>query len=302
MSTRVARLHETLASTSVVVSAGGRLFCIEDEAPTASILLPPQWVLIARDAFNGIALWKRPLSSWESHLRSFRSGPPELSRRLVAAGERAYVTLGCSAPATALDAATGETVTTYAGTEGAEEILWAPSVGSDRADRSDRSVLYVVASDSASAPRTLLAFDAVTGRALWRQQGAGPLPMSLAVSGGHVCYLGSQALGCLDASTGQPRWQTPREVAGAPFGPRPGFSAPTVVLSEDVVLCADRDLNQDSNLNATTGKPIAQWLATAGAAGVLTAYSAETGKELWSCPCAEAYHAPTDVFVIDGLV
>jgi len=68
------------------------------------------------------------------------------------------------------------------------------------------------------------------------------------------------------------------------------------------VLCADRDLNQDSNLNATTGKPIAQWLATAGAAGVLTAYSAETGKELWSCPCAEAYHAPTDVFVIDGLV
>jgi len=106
------RHHEAVASVTVAISAGGRLFYIVDEASVASILLPPQWQLAARDAFNGVLLWKRPITTWEPHLRGKSSGPPELSRRLVANGDRVYAALGLAAPVTALDAATGRTLIT----------------------------------------------------------------------------------------------------------------------------------------------------------------------------------------------
>ena len=118
-----ARHHNHLSSTSAMVTSGGRLFAIVDEGPTASINLPPKWFLVARDAYNGVVLWKKPVSSWEGHLRPFRSGPTELSRRLVAVGDRVYVTLGYGAPLTALDARTGRVARTYSDTEGTVEIL-----------------------------------------------------------------------------------------------------------------------------------------------------------------------------------
>ncbi len=121
---KLARHHEHLASVTTAVSAGGRLFYIADEAPAASILLSPKWSLVARDAFNGVLLWKRAITSWYPHLWSFRQGPPALTRRLVAVGDRVYTTLGYKAPLVCLDAATGKTLKTYAGTEGTEEILF----------------------------------------------------------------------------------------------------------------------------------------------------------------------------------
>ena len=97
-----------MASMSALVSSGGRIFYIFDEGPTASVQLPPRWFLIARDAFNGTILWKRSISSWFPHLWPFKSGPAQLPRRLVAVGNRVYVTLGLEAPLTALDAALEE--------------------------------------------------------------------------------------------------------------------------------------------------------------------------------------------------
>ena len=119
-----ARHHEHLASITAVVSAGGRIFSIQDEAPAASILLPARWFLVARDAFNGVLLWKHAIPSWHPHLWRFRHGPPQLSRRLIAIGDKVYCTLGIDAPVVCLDAATGRTLKTYAGTESCEEMLW----------------------------------------------------------------------------------------------------------------------------------------------------------------------------------
>jgi hypothetical protein len=56
------RSHDHLASVSVAVSSGGRLFAIVDEGSIASVLLPAQWFLVARDAFNGVELWRQPIS------------------------------------------------------------------------------------------------------------------------------------------------------------------------------------------------------------------------------------------------
>ena len=110
------RQHDHMSSVSAVVSARGRIFYIIDEAPRASILIPPQWRLVARDAFNGTLLWKREIDTWHAHLWRLKSGPQILTRRLVAVGDRVYVTLGIDAPLSVLDAATGETVRTYDGT------------------------------------------------------------------------------------------------------------------------------------------------------------------------------------------
>ncbi len=116
--------HDHLASLSAAVSAGGRIFCIVDEAPIAAVVLAPRWKLVARDVSSGVVLWKRPIDDWQWHLRGFRSGPADIGRRLVAMGDRLYVTLGITAPVSALDAASDKTLATYEGTEGTREILF----------------------------------------------------------------------------------------------------------------------------------------------------------------------------------
>ena len=53
-----------VTSMTAMVSAAGRVFYVMDEGPVASIQLPPEPFLTARDAFNGTVLWKRPLRDW----------------------------------------------------------------------------------------------------------------------------------------------------------------------------------------------------------------------------------------------
>ncbi len=65
-SPRWSRHHDRMASMSACVSAGGRIFYIIDEGSRVSILLPSKWTLVARDAFNGTILWKRPISWWRT--------------------------------------------------------------------------------------------------------------------------------------------------------------------------------------------------------------------------------------------
>ncbi|MHC4659992.1 MAG: PQQ-binding-like beta-propeller repeat protein, partial [Planctomycetota bacterium] len=120
---KYARSHEQLASVSAMVSAKGRLFYIVDEGLRSDIRMPARWRLVARDAFNGVILWKRQMDKWTNHLHSFRSGPPDLPFRLVAVGDRVYVTLGEDKLVTALDAATGKNMVTYPASEQTRQII-----------------------------------------------------------------------------------------------------------------------------------------------------------------------------------
>ncbi len=280
-----ARHHESLASVSVVVSAGGRLFYIIDEAPAASILIEPQWALIARDAFSGVRLWRRRIPKWASHLTPFRMGSPHISRRLVAVGDHVYVTLGYDAPVTRLDAATGKTLITYDGTEHTEEILFKDGT------------LYVVVGDD-DGPPEIVALDADTGERIWSKTDAGLLPATLGVGGGAVCYVNGSGVVCLDAVTGDTRWTTGREVAHE----RPDWSSPTLVIHDDVVLCADRFADPGPAYDEYLGHKMPKWLADGGAPGKLTAHALENGEILWASLCAEGFHAQPDVFVIGDLV
>ena len=50
-----------MSSVSACVSGDGKVFYIFDEGSTYSPYLPCRWTLIARDAFNGVVLWKQPI-------------------------------------------------------------------------------------------------------------------------------------------------------------------------------------------------------------------------------------------------
>lgn len=124
------RSHEEMASLSACVTAKGRIFYITDQAPPAFIRFDGQWELVARDAFNGMLLWRKPIPLWSDHLRHFRAGPLHLRRRLVAVGDLVYVTLGIDAPVLELDAATGEVLKTCEGLQRTEEIIVADFISS----------------------------------------------------------------------------------------------------------------------------------------------------------------------------
>ncbi|MHC4087308.1 MAG: class I SAM-dependent methyltransferase, partial [Planctomycetota bacterium] len=119
------RSHDFLASMSALVSDGKKLFYIYDKGETSTMAVLPRWTLAARDAFNGVVLWEKPINQWEEYLRNFRSGPVHLPRSLVVADGRLYTFPGYNEPLVALDPGSGKTLQTYAGTEGVREILYA---------------------------------------------------------------------------------------------------------------------------------------------------------------------------------
>ncbi|NCO40427.1 MAG: PQQ-binding-like beta-propeller repeat protein, partial [Armatimonadetes bacterium] len=230
------RSHEHTPTVADVVSSGGRIFYLVDEAPVVSLLLPAQWQLVARDAYNGVLLWKRPLAEWWPRLAGWTQGPKQLQRRLVAIGDRVYVTLGMYAPLTALDAATGETVKVYDETAGAEEILWHNgalllSVRSVTEERTTELRTWEKLSTEAKSPLytrdtstplmqrlrgaenkadvSLLALDADTGRVLWRKAGEASAklrPLSLCAIGDRALWQKANAVVCVGLKTGQELW------------------------------------------------------------------------------------------------
>ena len=194
---RWGRSHEELTSMSAAVSANGRLFYLMDSSPLASMRYESKWQLLARDAFNGIDLWKRDIPQWVDRQRQFRTGPAHLPRRLVASDERVYVTLGLAAPVSELDAATGKTIQTFPETEYTEEILLYDNVlyliiGSSEVNVTGAG-LHRKGEPDPTDFRCIKALDISTGKCLWTQNCASDdfvLPLTLAVTKGRVFYYG----------------------------------------------------------------------------------------------------------------
>lgn len=306
---RWARSHEEFASISAVVSAQGRLFYIADKAPLATLRFDAQWTLVARDAFNGIKLWNRTIPVWNDHLREFRSGPAHLPRRLVAVGNRVYVTLGYAEPVSELDAQTGEVLRTYKGTEFTEEILVKDGVlyvlsGSSESLRAGHG-LFERNEPSPSSYRRLMAVNAKSGKVIWAKDAKGPdfiLPMGIAWDQNHLYFNSIRGIGCLDARTGKEQWLTERPSQAKRYG----FSAPTLVVKNGVVLLADRQTKGEAAKDdvqwAVAYKEIKDTTFQRKGESAVTAYDAKSGAKLWSAPCGEGFNSPTDVFVINDVV
>ena len=315
-----ARSHDHLASVSAVVTSGGRLFSIVDEAPTAAVVLEPDWKLVARDAYNGVILWKRDIPRWEWHLRGFRCGPSDLAERLVAVGDRVYVTLEADGPLSALDAATGKTITTYRDTDGTREVLYhegtlfivagdgsaKSAADSRRGTRPGFTGIYSQRPEYAELPpaKRIVAIDAATGRLKWKKADADTselMPTTLTVGGDRVFFQSPGEVICLASGTGKEIWRADRPTSRT----RPTWSATTLVVYDDVVLSGDREVIQEKTLEGDDGRQVEWIVASRGGqapVGELIAFSAEDGKRLWSTECKECYNAPVDVLVADGLV
>ncbi|NQT86947.1 PQQ-binding-like beta-propeller repeat protein, partial [bacterium] len=220
------RSHESDSSVSALVTTRGRMFAIVDEAPISLVgdhPLPDKWFLTAQDAFNGVPLWKVPIRrwgwrEWKNSWFNTRPGevPLNLQKRLVAAGDRLYVTLGYRAPVSQLDARTGAILKTYAGTERTNEILHLDGT----------LVLSVLEGDGAR----IVAVDAASGKRLWATEriysgstvdyikwkamhGASkpakldPAP-NIATDGKVVAFIDGKAMACVDYKTGKEKWRT----------------------------------------------------------------------------------------------
>jgi outer membrane protein assembly factor BamB len=275
------RHHDALASLSAMTSSKGRVFYIFDEGATSLVHRPAFWKLIARDAFNGKLLWKRDIPDWMTHLYNFRAGPQQLPRRLVSVGDSVYTTLGLCAPTVKLDAATGKTLLTYAGSEKTEELIYHngmllaligdPSILIDKSDGSP-GYWELAEYEDPTVDKSIIAYDADTGKHLWTVTGdhlRHTAPLSLCALGDNIFYLDNQQLHCVDTRTGAPRWASPFPTEGLFIR----SYAPTIVAHNNVIMCLT-------------------WNRLYG-------FSIETGDLLWKNKGAIGFGSPGDLFAID---
>jgi len=288
---RWCRSHEFPSSVNAVVTAGGRIFTIFDEGPTGVYRnLPQKCMLIARDAWNGLLLWKVPLRNWQPEFGTGHGNRwnihHTIPRRLVTDGRYVYVTLGfLDSPVSVLDAATGEVlVEGLEGTRGADELLLLDGVLIAKVTRG-RSVGATERFDDNSPRDTIAAVDVNARKQLWRREGIHVVPYALSAVAGRVVYHDLDQLVCLDARTGAEQWRTPDEI-GTTLG-----AVSTLVVTDGVVLFNGQGRGEDP----------------AGKRGLyLSAYRLKDGGRLWRRRSgrgqAGACTQPSDLFVIDGEV
>jgi len=246
------RSHEFTSSLIAMVSGGGRLFYLFDEGLTGvtPAFLPQRWTLIARDAFNGVLLWRRPIEDWRAGVwkgSSLRGIPPSVPRLLVAENDRVFFPLKLGAAISILDAATGKVLAECEGTEGAQELRCLDGV-----------LLVRVGSGE------LAAFDTQSGKRMWAVEDK-PRPQTLAAAGAKVVYLSGAELVCLAMKTGAPQWRVAADPSAKAGGKasgkarrRPRASASLLLVHGERILLAAR--------------------------GSLRAVSVASGKALWSAP------------------
>lgn len=294
---KYARSHEFNSSMAAMVTSEDRMFYVWDEAPIGVVdqRMPDKWKLIARDAFNGKLLWKRPMTGWnwrQWHIESrwddpnqrakmLRELPATLPRRLVADGDRIYATLAYRAPVSVLDAASGEKIREFAQTGLTDEILLSDDTlvlnVRTKEDPPETDVWDYFGDETAAQSGSVMAVDAETGDTLWQSKKDSMAPLTLAVRNGRVYYSNYKQIVCLDMASGDEAWRTrPMQ-----FQKRYRATGGTLVPRDDVVLYA----------GSSSGYR-------------LHSFSADTGELLWKGPeyFGPGVANPPDLFVADGLV
>ncbi len=270
--------------TSALVSTRGRLFYILDDSPFNS--RTRTWSLIARDANNGIRLWRRELASWGGSRGGKKVGPAQVNRRLVADADHVYVTLEEFAPVSVLNSSTGKLIRDLKHTGPAEELLLSNGVVIALVNPNTKADLR----RGKSHNQRLVAVEPDTGKLLWEHAAPMVMPMTLTADTKQVVYHDGRVIKCLDLKTGTPRWTSPPtgqkveyRTQANPDSPgaekstillAPQF-APTMIIYDDVVAFAG---GQQINV-----------------------VSAADGSELWRSEYAPSnYSAPVDLFGFAG--
>ena len=313
------RSHEKSPSLTGMVSSGGRLFYILDEGP-ASIggPLPDRWRLVARDAFSGVLLWKRPVPDWgwrawsPGEPMNLRWGNPRfIHRRLVAVEDRVYVTLGYGAPVAALDAATGKTIQTYRGTENTSEILYHQGI-------LVLSMATEAKTATAHAPALkILAIVAATGQQIWK---AGPFAslydlgergksnvlkqgrLMVAAGGDRVYCVTQTDILALDLSDGKTAWTVPRPAAVLPAAKGQAAVKKVRLAASKMFTNLGSIMYQDGRVFCTQPHVPTNKLVN-NVPMTLICLSAKTGVQQWRRICGDwSYTTNLNVYAARGLL
>ena len=289
-----ARHHNTIQGVEAAVSANGRIFLLYDDAPTSSAGGREEWVLTARDGFNGLLLWKKTIKSigwkeWSDRADVGRfNDPKQIHRRLVAVGDRVYVTPGLHEPVVQLDAASGKVLKRYKGTEFTSEIVL------------DGSTLILVLRDipsEAGASKNsdrhgmhrITAIDVDSGNQLWlsgvyrgqadRFSASQPLKdLKVTVGHGKVMFLAEREVICLDRQNGKEVWRQPRQGLEEGNTPERGVLSKWSNFHSTLIIYNGAGYLLQPELRKSYGAGFTP--------AVLSAFSLETGKLLWKKDCA----------------
>ena len=282
---KFSRAHEQQASFSACVTQGGRIFYIMDDAPRVDIRLPAQWVLIARDAFNGTVLWKRDMGDWVSQYRRFRSGPANLPFRLVAGDEKLFVTMDFTGPVQVLDAKTGKTIRTIANSENTKQIIYQKGILTllidDQVNAMDEIDAARRRGEFISRDCRIMKVDVETGEAFWTQPVDENVFPCMALKNGRVFAQTPSRVFSLDYESGRQTWNNDFK-AEIPVSPgklknnEMQWEAPTLVVGDSVIYVADFKK--------------------------VHAYNAGNGELLWTGDSKNEYNAPADVILVNDLV
>ncbi len=315
------RSHMAIATVHTLVTSRGRLFSIEDTASPENPFLPGRFALVARDAFNGVVLWERPLLPWEPVTRYIKDISTQLQRRVVAVADVVYCTPGLNAPLTALDARNGAVLRTFAGTERTQEfsvdgnnvfVIIGDRANSDSYDVFKEQGATLPGFDpqapfggtgfrGAYAPETrdkehpvcdIVSLDIDSGSVVWKEeQVTDYVACSFAVRGPLAVWQTKSGLTCVDRTTGKQKWQVDKDIEATN---NPSRQQILSKLREGVVLGGDAIMPNtvvlsDQAVYSKEGK-------------TLIARSLEDGSEMWTAPIADNYHKSADLFLAAGRV
>jgi outer membrane protein assembly factor BamB len=315
------RHHNRLSTVTAMVATGGRIAYILDNAPPGARDMPGRHWLEARDAFNGMLLWRQSIAPWgwqawtDHPLPEYGFGgkrsvggrftqPLQLPRTLVAHDAHLYVTLGYGAPVSQVCARTGNVLQTYAGTADTDEILYHD--GALVLAVHDQSVAEKMEKarrgEAVSIGKRVMVIDASSGDALWTSDSFVGISSKLGfmdihrhlnpcVGQGRVFLAAKDSIVCLNLAGGKKEWEVPR----------PAFPERRTrydLRSTDMVTL----VYDDGTLFFSQLEPNRRidWRDTHA---TLYAYSASDGAELWKRPTAAwGWVTPPDVWIIDDLV
>jgi outer membrane protein assembly factor BamB len=315
---RYSRHHDEVLGTSAMVTGGGRIFSIVDEAPRATYhpYIGGKFFLIGRDAFNGLTLWRKRIEDWGWQSWGLRQGvrfaqPIQLPKRMVVDGNRLYVTLGWNAPVSVLDAETGTVLKVLTEAGYADELLISgsklvistykrparPTEPRIRAPR-HKGVAAVVP----GIKKRIVVIDTRTGQTLWesdeldglrgRYDAVSPQThLELTVRSGRVFAVTADRIVCYALQDGRLLWVQPR-----PEHPTHHMHL-GVSMGDNCTVLADDD-------RLYVAQPVGKLRNNFHTIPCdLYAFDTQSGEQLWMLERrigSFAWGIHADVFLIDG--
>ncbi|MHC4727765.1 MAG: outer membrane protein assembly factor BamB family protein, partial [Planctomycetota bacterium] len=312
------RSHMGIPTVASMVSSNGRLFTIEDTAPPDNPFLPSAFRIVARDAFNGKALWTRRITPWEAVTMYIKCQPVQQQRRMAVVGDTLYCTLQLEGPTSAVDAATGEVLKVYENTSPTQEVAYDQGIlFLNVGDRFNSSAYNIVKlkgkpfvegvdpegpfhgagfkegyapeiKDKAKPISSILAINPKTGKELWAIRDiTNYTAASLSIKGDYAVYQAADGLFCVHSRTGKRIWAKKKSIVNAVGHDSltPGTTPNTVVITDDKVFAVESSLTKKIIANAKS---------------TVFAYSLKDGTLLWQAPVQGNYEASCDICYVKG--